>query len=50
LCEIPHMNGRIHGIAKRYDKDNIVIDSVTLYKSNRTVLVLYCDGHRGSSM
>ena len=51
ICyETPHKNGYKYGIAKHYDKDNINIDCLILYKGNRKVSTLCLESYRGSSM
>jgi len=43
--EIPYVNGGRHGVATHYDKDNTNIACLKLYKINREVSTLRCDGH-----
>ena len=43
--EIPYVDGERHGVATHYDKDNIDIDCLTLYKINRVVSTLRCESY-----
>ena len=43
--ESPFVNGNIHGIAKYYDKDNLNINCLTIYKMNREILTICLESY-----
>ena len=43
--ETPFVNGNIHGIAKYYDKDNLNINCLTIYKMNREILTVCLESY-----
>jgi antitoxin component YwqK of YwqJK toxin-antitoxin module len=50
LCyETPYVEGKKHGVGKRYGKGNTNIACLKLYKINREVSTLRCDGYRAVS-